>query len=54
MMKLWLSQKFRFLSHVGCFVGGIALLVLPWFLGLLFIAGALALDYVAFRFEYSE
>lgn len=54
MIKLWLSQKLRFLSHVGCFIGGIAILALPWFLGVLFIIGALALDYVAFRFEYSE
>lgn len=54
MIKLWLSQKFRFLSHVGCFVAGIALLLLPWYVGLLFIAGALILDYIGFRFEYSE
>lgn len=53
-MKLWLSQKFRFLSHLGCFVGGISLIVFPWFLGLLFILGALSLDYISFRFEYSE
>ena len=54
MIKLWLSQKLRFLSHLGCFIGGISFTALPWFIGLLFIAGALLLDYIAFKFEYSE
>lgn len=51
MIKFWLSQKLRFLSHLGCFIGGLVILVLPWWLGLLFIAGALVLDFIAFRFE---
>lgn len=54
MMKLWLSQKLRFLSHLGCFIGGIVILILPWYLGLFAVVGALFLDYLAFRFEYSE
>ena len=54
MIKFWLSQKLRFLSHLGCFIGGLVIFVFPWWLVLLLLAGALALDYIAFRFEYSE
>ena len=54
MIKLWLSQKLHFLSHVACFIAGLVCIVVPWYIAFLILAGALALDYIAFRFEYSE
>lgn len=54
MIKLWLSNKIRFLSHLGTFIAGLTSLIAPWYVFLAAIVLALILDYVSFYFEYSE
>lgn len=51
MIKLWLSNKFRFISHLVVFLTGMSFVLLPWYLGLFFLVFALFFDYLSFKFE---
>lgn len=52
MIKMWLASKFRFLSHVGCFLAGLTVVILPWYIFIAVLGIALFFDYLAFSFEY--
>ena len=51
MIILWLSNKFRFISYLIVFLTGMSFVLLPWYLGLVFLAFALFFDYLSFKFE---
>ena len=48
MIKLWLSNKLRFLSHLGMFLCGLCSLVTPWYIALVVLVLSAVLDYFAF------
>lgn len=48
MIKLWLGNKLRFLSHLGSFLCGLCSLLAPWYIALVMFVLAIVLDYVAF------
>lgn len=48
MIKLWLGNKLRFLSHLGMFLCGLCSLLAPWYIALVIFVLAFVLDYVAF------
>ncbi len=54
MIKLWLSTKLRFLSHLACFLSGLLTLVTPWYVFIVILLFALLLDYLAFASEYTS
>ena len=51
MISLWISNKLRFVSYFIVFFTGMSFVLLPWYLGLVFLAFALFFDYLSFKFE---
>ena len=51
MIYLWIANKFRFVSYLIVFLTGMSFVLLPWYLGLVFLALALLFDYFSFKFE---
>ena len=51
MIKLWLSNKFRFIADLLFFFFCFSFLFLPWYIALLILALALGADFLAFDFQ---
>ncbi len=54
MIKLWLSNKMKFLTYALFFLSGFSFVFFPWWLTLLFVAVSLVCDFFSFKFALSQ